>query len=160
MKTFKEYLTLKNESNWQHGTGPGEFDINKYLVSTGRIVKGLFHRIICKDKFSMSVQAGKIWHCEPKTDHGPWTELEVGSISSAESLLKNYKESPLDDDHGPGIVFPYVPAEVINDIVEKHGGLSWKDMGMTPPFDIFKRDDPKAREERLANAKKRALGLD
>lgn len=144
MKTFNEYLLEMKTGpswdgpSWKFETKPGEFDINKYLISMGRMKSGLFHAIRCKDNFTMSVQAGTNYACEPRKNNGPWSEFEVGSISREESLLNDYKEKP-QDTYGVGVIFTYVPAKIINQIVDKHGGLSWVLMGMTPPFNIFEK---------------------
>ena len=90
-------------------------------------------RVICKDGFSMSVQASQYHYCSPREDVGPYHEIEVGYPSQIESGLLPYIECPdwesFDSDRpdygrGPTLqVYPYVPARVVMEIIGKHGGM-------------------------------------
>ena len=78
-------------------------------------------RTVCKDGFSMSVQASEFHYCEPRNNAGPYTHLEVGFPSDYEELLLPYAEMYMDgEDTG---IYPRVPAEVVEAIISKHGGL-------------------------------------
>lgn len=79
-------------------------------------------RIICKDGFSMSVQASQYHYCEPREDldEGDYTEVEVGLISQEEELLEEYAE---DHDDPITTLYCFVPLEVIDEVIAKHGGL-------------------------------------
>ena len=72
-------------------------------------------RINCKDGFSMSVQAGQFSYSIPRKDlrDGNYTHVEVGFPSKEEELLKPYSDA----------VYGYVPVEVVDKIIEKHGGI-------------------------------------
>ena len=48
--------------------------------------------VICKDGFTMSVQAGQSLYSEPKNDADHYKEAEVGYPSKEEHLLTNYAE--------------------------------------------------------------------
>lgn len=84
----------------------------------GRVVRDL---TICKDGFTLSIQASNSHYCKPYnavTDED-YTHFEVGYPSDEEPLLLPYKETA-DNDYR--CVYPFVPKEVIEQIVEKHGG--------------------------------------
>jgi hypothetical protein len=75
--------------------------------------------IYCNDGFSMSVQASARSQCKPRTNWGPYTEMEVAFPSTKEPLLLPFCDSP---SMSPD-VFANVPVEVINQIIAKHGGI-------------------------------------
>ena len=82
--------------------------------------------VICKDSFQMSVQASLGHYCSPRTDNPPsgYTHYEVGYPNEREPLLDKYKEMACDIQFPPtSSVYPWVPKEVIQDIIAKHGGL-------------------------------------
>lgn len=74
-------------------------------------------KVRCKDGFEISVQAS-IWHyCIPRAtlrNGNKYKKLELGYANMREELLEEYKE---------GAVYPYVPVEVVNKVLEKHGGI-------------------------------------
>ena len=89
-------------------------------------------RIVCKDGFSMSVQASEYHYSSPRiTDAPDYETVEVGFPSKAEVLLNEYVEGGfLDGDEGPfgrelytSSVYPYVPAHVVFEVIDKHGGM-------------------------------------
>ncbi len=72
-------------------------------------------RLVCKDGFSMSVQASDSHYCYPREtglDH--YNCVEVGDPDTPEQTLMEFEN---------GGVYGSVPAQVVNDIIEKHGGL-------------------------------------
>lgn len=79
----------------------------------------------CADGFTISVQGGT-WHhyCTPRSEHGQFTsaydEVECGFPSEAEELLFNYAEDPSDL---TGTVYAYVPIELVEEVIQKHGGI-------------------------------------
>lgn len=79
-------------------------------------------RIQCNDGFSISIQASAGHYCEPRrTFEGPYTEVELGFPSCSEELLIPYME---DDCCKPeNTVYPYVPVEVVDKVIKKHGGI-------------------------------------
>ena len=78
-------------------------------------------RIICKDGFSMMVQASMEHCCRPKTDHADqYKEVEVGYPNRMEPLLMNWCE---DDTRPCDTVYGYVPSYMVTLIIIKHGGL-------------------------------------
>ena len=116
---------------WTDFTMPAE-KIRKYdclkdfLCETYELVYGgvyaLRHHIFCEDGFEMSVQAGSGSYSAPIEDleSGEYTACEVGFPNRKEELLMPYAvedpETPTDS------IYAYVPVEVIEQIIEKHGG--------------------------------------
>ena len=75
--------------------------------------------LVCADGFSMSVQASARHFCEPRTNWGPYTQMEVGNASPEEPLLLPFQDEPY---FSPDR-YDNVPVEVIHKIIAKHGGL-------------------------------------
>ena len=76
--------------------------------------------VICKDGFKMSVQAGQSLYSEPRDVADSYEEAEVGFPSTEESLLTTYAE---DNDNLCDTVYGYVPCSIIDEVIEKHGGI-------------------------------------
>ena len=76
--------------------------------------------VICKDGFKMSVQAGQSLYSEPRDVVDSYEEAEVGFPSTEESLLTSYAE---DEENLCGTVYGYVPCSIIDEVIEKHGGI-------------------------------------
>jgi len=74
----------------------------------------------CQDGFSMSVQASSSHYCDPKSDTGPWSHVEVGYPSELDMLLWPYAENP---GSPTDTIYGYVPSKIIRGVVEAHGGL-------------------------------------
>lgn len=82
-----------------------------------------FHaEIYCTDGFHMSVQASPHHLC--RRVGGRYTAYEVGYPSPHDEALEPYRMP----DYGYGLtnvnVFEYVPTDVIQDIIDRHGGLA------------------------------------
>ena len=77
-------------------------------------------RVICKDGFKMSVQAGQSLYSEPRDVADRYEEAEVGFPSTEEILLTSYAE---DRENLCGTVYGYVPCSIIDQVIEKHGGI-------------------------------------
>lgn len=77
-------------------------------------------RALCADGFSISIQANQWVYCTPKKllPDGNYTFVELGFASQYEELLDEYSE---------GTVYPYVPMEVVEKVIEKHGGIVGED---------------------------------
>lgn len=78
--------------------------------------------VTCADGFTMSVQASYTHYCSPR-DYiatGNYNTWEVGFPSEKEDLLMDWIEEP---DNPTDTVYGYVPTEVINEVIEKHGGI-------------------------------------
>jgi glycine cleavage system protein P-like pyridoxal-binding family len=78
-------------------------------------------KIICKDGFSMSVQASKYNYCSPREDDAKrYHAVEVGFPNAKESLLIEYAENITKPEL---TVYAYVPAVVVSLVIAKHGGI-------------------------------------
>ena len=99
--------------------------ISDFLKKTyrirGAIQDGRPH-IFCKDGFKMSVQAGATWYCLPRKslESGEYEAVEVCSLNRAEELLMPYAE---DAKKPTKTVYEYVPVDVVEAVIQKHGGL-------------------------------------
>lgn len=77
--------------------------------------------IVCKDGFSMSVQANETAYCSPRVDGAEkYISVEVGYPSHAEPLLMKWAEQ---EDRPTNTVYGYVPADRITLVCIKHGGI-------------------------------------
>ena len=101
---------------------------NEYIKKTyknlrsNKCVAFIRSKIQCNDGFSISIQASECNYCNPRaTFEGPYTEVELGYPSCSEELLMPYMEDycckPED------AVYPYVPVEVVDEVIKKHGGI-------------------------------------
>jgi hypothetical protein len=110
------------------------FDLNAYLMSFRdsdglgfpegkngyRSEFPLAKRITCKDDFSLSVQASHGAYCRPRQNIGPWYEVEVGFPSATPELIMGYAEQ---SDRPTDTVYPYVPVELVEQLIALHGGV-------------------------------------
>lgn len=102
-------------------------DLNKYLMSfrdeNGIGLDGssypLAKRITCADGFSLSVQATQGAYCSPRQNRGPWYEVEVGFPSAKPELIMGHAEVP---EEPTETVYPYTPIELVEQLIELHGG--------------------------------------
>jgi len=72
-------------------------------------------QIKCKDGFRISVQASCTHYCNPRTNVADWTSVECGFPSSVVPELMEYAEN--------SNVYGYVPVEVVEKVIESHGGM-------------------------------------
>ena len=113
-------------------------------------------RIVCNDGFSVSVQASECTYCHPRytqwqnedgwqvingeywlssetprnfeTDHyTPYESVELGYPSEEDELINEYAEG---DDY-TGTVYGYVPVDIVEKLIEKHGGYKGVDRSNT-----------------------------
>jgi hypothetical protein len=98
------------------------FSINEYIISNrqGRYTSPIH----CKDGFSMSVQASRRHYCIPMVNEpeNGYSHVEVGYPSERVSLLQRYAEKDLSGCNTG--IYNRVPAEIVNQIVEDHGGIA------------------------------------
>ena len=90
------------------------------LYSVGEIPE-VTKRIECNDGFSISVQANDFTYCTPRENKAwPYSEEESRFPSDVDDLIEGYSAEP-------GItrtVYPYVPIDIVNQLIEKHGGIA------------------------------------
>ncbi len=76
--------------------------------------------IVCRDGFTMSVQASAYHYCSPRINDAPsYLEVEIGFPTEREPLIHEYAEGSVVGN----TVYPYVPAEVVIEVIMKHGGM-------------------------------------
>jgi len=111
------------------GVGDRMKSINDYLMSfrdaDGKgIADGsvfpLSKRITCADGFSISVQATQGAYCKPRSNLGPWYEVECGFPSEKPELIMSYAEQP---EKPTETVYGYVPIELVEQLLLLHGGM-------------------------------------
>ena len=97
--------------------------IQKYRTIT-KLIPGITSshtpHVVCNDGFEMSVQAGQSLYSEPRDVVDSYEEAEVGYPSTEEFLLAKYAD---DEENLCGTVYGYVPCSIIDEVIEKHGGI-------------------------------------
>jgi len=69
----------------------------------------------------MSVQAHDGAYCEPRLDgQRKYTLVEIGFPSVEEALIMPWAE---DNSKPTDTVYPYVPVDIVTNVIVKHGGL-------------------------------------
>ena len=105
--TVKEFLTTTIKSH-------------KYPFSD-EVIQENRPRLLCNDGFSISVQASKFHYCIPRLDgEQDYEAVELGYPSMEDELINEYAE---DDWNYTETVYGYVPIEVVEKLIEKHGGI-------------------------------------
>lgn len=87
-----------------------------------------YRPVQCEDGFSISIQASERKYCNPKNNKGPYTEVELGFPNVKDETILPYAEDRMDP---TGTVYPYVPSEVVLEMLLKHGGIA---EGELPPM--------------------------
>ena len=75
----------------------------------------------CNDGFELDIQASEFHNCSPKKrlPYGGYKTLEVVSTSKPEDLLNSYCGRNKNDN----FYYNNIPVFIINDIINKHGGI-------------------------------------
>lgn len=102
-------------------------DLNAYLAAArdehGAGLDGspypITPRIECADGFSLSVQANSGAYCSPRSNMGPWREVEVGFPSAPPEYIMERAEDP---DTPTETVYSYVPVYLVEQLIHLHGG--------------------------------------
>lgn len=78
-------------------------------------------KILCRDGFTVSVQAGDYIYCTPRDESGTWTAVEIGFPSER---LPDCFEQYADDPNPSNLssVWGYVPIEMVVRLINDHGG--------------------------------------
>lgn len=78
-------------------------------------------RLYCNDGYSISVQASGFHYCKPRLNGiHDYESVELGYPSEVDELIKEYAEDDLDYTE---TVYGYVPIEIVEEIINKHGGI-------------------------------------
>ncbi len=87
----------------------------------GDTIQRLRQRARCADGFAISIQASHTHYCLPREDGlDYYTNVELGYPSAADDLIAKYAETK---DALTDTVYAYVPIEIVNELVAKHGGI-------------------------------------
>lgn len=79
-------------------------------------------RLYCNDGYSVSVQASEFHYCSPRLNGlQDYESVELGFPSMEDELINEYADGG--DDY-TDTVYGYVPIEVVERLIEKHGGIS------------------------------------
>ena len=104
--------------------------VNEYLKRTRNIhtyPDGMAYDLprehaICKDGFHISIQASEYHYCSPRVNGADGYEtVELGFPNREDILIMEYAEDP---DDPTGTVYGFVPIEIVNQLIEKHGGIA------------------------------------
>ena len=94
-------------------------DINKYMKENRN--RNIAKRVICKDGFSLSVQAHDGAYCSPRdNDAYPYSLVEVGFPSEEPELIMKFCEDSSDPTE---TVYGYVPVKLVENLIDLHGGI-------------------------------------
>lgn len=95
------------------------------LIGSGafaRTVQDLRPWAVCADGFEISIQASQYHYCSPREDGQiDYKQVELGYPSEREEMIADYAEDP---DYLTNTVYGYVPVEVVDKMLEKHGGIT------------------------------------
>ena len=96
--------------------------VSEFLKETSVVKNDMIIRpwIVCADGFTMSVQASKFHYCTPRENVDTFSKVEIGYPSMPEERLRQYAE---DESDLTDTVFGWVPIEIVESIVEQHGGI-------------------------------------
>lgn len=95
------------------------FSGERKVVPCGQVVRP---HIVCNDGFRMSVQAGDGLYSIPREnlEDGNYQAVEIGFPNAEESLIMEYADNPKDP---TDTVYGWVPIEVVEKVLLKHGGI-------------------------------------
>ena len=98
-------------------------NLEKFILKTFKEEYGYCFRprIVCNDGFNMSVQGSSGHYCNPRKTQNWYNSLEIGFPSNQEVLINSYAEIK---DNWTGTVYGYVPCNIIQDVIDKHGGIN------------------------------------
>lgn len=87
-----------------------------------------YKSVQCEDGFNISIQASERNYSSPRDNLGPYTEVELGFPNATDETILPYAEDRMNP---TGTVYPYVPSEVVLEMLLKHGGMV---EGEVPPM--------------------------
>lgn len=80
-------------------------------------------RVVCADGYSLSIQASSTNYCEPREDIkdvSAYESFELGFPSSKDEEIMEWAE---DQEDPTGTVYGWVPRDVVEVLIKKHGGV-------------------------------------
>lgn len=74
-------------------------------------------RVKCADGYTVSIQASIGHYCAPRTNKtNDYTTVELGFPNKEDDLIYKFRE-------GSDSVYGYVPIRIVNELLQKHGGI-------------------------------------
>ena len=102
-------------NEWLRGTR------NVLILPNGMEYPGIRPCMKCADGFSISVQASEFHYCKPRVNKADnYESVELGLPNAVEPLIMEYAENP---DDPTKTVYGWVPVEIVDKVIEKHGGI-------------------------------------
>ena len=88
-----------------------------------------YQMVICADGFSVSIQAGSSFYCEPRSNAvNAYESVELGFPNRPCIFIRDYAETP---EKPTESVYGYVPAHIVRKMIAGHGGIV---SGECPPL--------------------------
>lgn len=78
------------------------------------------NRVYCKDDYNISMQGNEGSYSSPKMLSEVYSSMELGFPSEEDELINEYAE---ETGNYTETVYGYVPFDVIEKLIEKHGGI-------------------------------------
>lgn len=78
-------------------------------------------RVVCNDGYNVSIQASEYHYCTPRLTQDYYREVELGFPSKEDELINIYAETDFDYTK---TVYGYVPIGIVEELIEKHGGIN------------------------------------
>lgn len=101
--------------------------LEKYQKFVAPFTLKTYPRCVMADMFTISIQASSLHYCEPKEDFGPYESYELGFPNFEDPLIL-----PWSEDSSFSSVYPYVPREIIGQMIDNHGGIiGWQIADLT-----------------------------
>lgn len=104
--------------------------VKEYLKKTIHKGKGIAYqeirpRVTCKDGYEISIQASRLHYCNPRENFlEEYESVELGYPNRYDELIDEYAEDFDDDGKAcTNTVFGFVPIEIVEKLIEKHGGI-------------------------------------
>lgn len=99
--------------------------VKEYLKVTRALrpsgLQALRRHVVCNDGFIISVQASSGHYCTPQEDMlEEYQTVELGLPNRKDDLILPYAEDP---EWPTTTVYPQVPMDLVELLIEKHGGL-------------------------------------
>ena len=109
---------LKETISWRPGFQLGEYFYDKELE--------IRPRVKCKDGFEVSIQGSRYHYCSPRVnlEDGCYSQVELGYPS--EIMSDEINQHAENDEYLLETVYSYVPIELVEKEIQKHGGIDWE----------------------------------
>lgn len=99
--------------------------VKEWLANTIKIkstgIQEVRPRLFCNDGYSVSVQDSECHYCYPRLNGlQSYDKVELGFPSEKDELIDEYGGYGSDR---VGTIYGYVPIEIVEKLIEKHGGI-------------------------------------